>query len=159
MKNSWLLYNILYVIENLIKTLFLQIYGGHSAHLILYIIISEFQNIILDCSLKILSGREKYLLGTFIYWARLFILGVFIYSIRLCSLRQTLLDFLSLLQYVCTIPQNNCDITVSMLGSVQLNRRVSRSSLLQQHHPNLTSVGESCILFFFVFGKLTELPN
>jgi hypothetical protein len=39
-----------------------------------------------------------------------------------------------------------------MLGSVRLNRRVSGLTLLQQHHPNLTSVGESCISFFFVLG-------
>jgi serine/threonine protein kinase len=53
----------------------------------------------------------------------------------------------------------NCDVTATMPDSARLNRRVSGSTLLQQHHPNLTSVGESCILIFFVFGKLTELPN
>jgi len=85
------------------------VYGGHSADLLFHIIISELQYIIPDSSPKILSGRENYLLGAFIYWARLFIgprlfieprlfigprlfiLGAFIYvySGCLCSLRQT----------------------------------------------------------------------
>ena len=56
-------------------------YGGHSAHLILHIIISEFQYIILDSSLKILSGCEKYL----IFIGRVCLFCAFIYSIRLCS--------------------------------------------------------------------------
>jgi hypothetical protein len=79
-----------------VPKLLVSIYGGHSAHLILHIIISELHCIILDFSPKILSRREKYLLGAFIYsgrvclfWARLFVLGAFIYSIRLCSLKQT----------------------------------------------------------------------
>jgi hypothetical protein len=50
-----------------------EYYGGHSADLLFHIIISELQYIIPDSSPKILSGRENYLLGAFIYWA------VFIY--------------------------------------------------------------------------------
>jgi len=72
-----------------------DMYGGHSADLLFHIIMSELQYIIADSSPKILSGCEKYLLGAFIY----------VYSVCLCLLRQTLLDFPSLLRYVCTIPQ------------------------------------------------------
>jgi len=43
------------------------LYGGHSADLLFHIIISELQYIIPDSSPKILSGRENYLLGAFIY--------------------------------------------------------------------------------------------
>jgi hypothetical protein len=49
-------------------------YGGHSADLLFHIIMSELQYIIPDSPPKILSGRKKYLLGVFIYWA------AFIYS-------------------------------------------------------------------------------
>ena len=55
------------------------IYGGHSADLLIHIIISELQYIIPDCSPKILSGHENYLLGTFIYWAAFIYWAVFIY--------------------------------------------------------------------------------
>jgi len=48
-------------------------YGGHSAHLLFHVIISELQCIILD-------SHKKYYLGAFIYWACLFILGTFICS-------------------------------------------------------------------------------
>ena len=70
-------------------------YGGHSADLLFHIIISELQYIIPDSSPKILSGRENYLLGAFIYWAAFIysgpILGtlIYVYSGCLCSLRQT----------------------------------------------------------------------
>jgi len=48
-------------------------YGGHSAHLLFHVIVSELQCIILD-------SHKKYYLGAFIYWACLFILGTFICS-------------------------------------------------------------------------------
>ena len=88
------------------------LYGSHSADLLFHIIILELQYIIPDSSPKIfiLSGREKYLLGAFIYWAPLIYWATLIYSGRiysgcLCSLRQTLLDFPPLLRYACTTPQ------------------------------------------------------
>ena len=61
------------------------LYGGHSADLLFHIIISELQYIIPDSSPKIfiLSGREKYLLGAFIYWAPLIYWATLIYSGRI----------------------------------------------------------------------------
>ena len=139
------------------------IYGGHSADLLFHIIISELQYIIPDCSPKILSGHENYLLGAFIYWA------TFIYSGRIylfCPLMQCSLTFrhLRLGHPLVNITHQSppldprCSTSANLEGSAQLNRRVSGSTLLQQHHPNLTCPKNNLVVLTYVHlqGNLQE---
>jgi hypothetical protein len=96
------------------------------------------QCIILD------SSPKKYLGAKYIVWARnifigrVYLLGAFIYSGRVYLF---CLDFPSTPINIThrSPPLDPCRSTSTNLeGSARLNRRVSGSTLLQQHHPNLT---------------------